>query len=135
MTMLYETLTTINPASITGLAFVSVYVDDFKQSADFYLNVLELEKQYDMGDESCFFSIGKDLGLYLEGGHRIRQTDPLTSRATFTLTVPSATALFTKLVAADIDIIDERPRKVGENKYWFQFFDPAGNIIEAFGEI
>ena len=131
--MLCDMATDIHPASVTGLAFVSVSVDDYKQCLDFYTNVLELEKRFDMGKESCFFGVGEECGLYLEGGHRIGQTDPLTSRATFTLAVPSAFALFGRLVEAGTEMIDEKPQKVGEGNYWFRFFDPSGNILEALG--
>ena len=130
----FETLTETEPTTITGVAFVSVYVDNFKEAFNFYTGLLDLTVQYEMGEEACFFAVGAESGLYLEGGHRYHQVDPLTSRSTFTLAVPSASALFEKLHSAGVRMIDKAPRKVGEGRYWFQFLDTSGNIIEAFGE-
>ena len=69
-TMEQQQLTTTETPSITALAFVSAYVDDFNKAYEFYTNLLGLTKKYDMGDEACFFGIGEHHGLYLEGGHR-----------------------------------------------------------------
>ncbi|MCE2503250.1 MAG: VOC family protein [Chlorobi bacterium] len=125
--------TDTDQALITGLAFVSAYVDDFDKAYDFYTNLLGLEKKYNMGDQACFFGIGDEHGLYLQGGHEVRQTDVSTVRSTFTLTVASTSEFFAKLKDAGVTIIDTAPVKVGEGHYWFQFYDPAGNVLEAFG--
>jgi predicted enzyme related to lactoylglutathione lyase len=46
----------LDSTKISGVAFVSVYVDDFKKAFKFYHLVLGLEKQFDMGDNACFFN-------------------------------------------------------------------------------
>lgn len=120
-------------SAITGIAFVSVYVDDFQAAYAFYADLLGLEKQYDMGSNSCFFKLGTDWGLYLEGGNNAQEVTPKSVRGTFTLSVPSAGALFTKLSEAGVSIIQQKPMDMGQGDFWFQFRDPSGNIIEALG--
>jgi predicted enzyme related to lactoylglutathione lyase len=116
-----------------GLAFVSAYVDDFDKAFTFYSGVLGLEKQYDMGPKACFFKLGKDWGLYLEGGSTLRATDPKSSRASFTLSVDSAGAFFQRLKEAGVETIQAEPMDMGQGDYWFQFRDSSGNILEALG--
>ena len=121
------------PATLTGVAFVSAYVDDFEKGYEFYANVLGLEKQYDMGDHACFFKLGEEHGLYLQGSNKTTELDPITSRATFTLSVASTSSLFAKLKAANVRTVEDEPMSVG-TMYWFQFYDPAGNLLEALGD-
>ena len=124
---------TATALEITGIPFVSSYVFNFEQAFDFYANILGLEKKFDMGDEACFFAITDEIGLYLEGGHQLSEKSQLVSRSTFTLQVPSASAFYDRLQQAGTTMIDDAPRKVGEDRFWFQFRDPSGNILEAFG--
>lgn len=120
-------------STITGIAFVSAYVDDYQTAYAFYADLLGLEKQYDMGTASCFFKLGSDLGLYLEGGNSAQEVTAKSVRGAFTLSVPSAGAFFTKLSEAGVSIVQEKPMDMGQGDFWFQFRDPSGNIIEALG--
>ena len=119
--------------TLSGVAFVSAYVDDFEQGYNFYANVLGLEKQYDMGEQACFFKLGENHGLYLQGSNKPRESHPSTARATYTLSVASASAFFAKLKAANVPTVEEQPMAIGE-WYWFQFYDPAGNLLEVLGK-
>lgn len=116
-----------------GIMFVSAYVDDFSRGYSFYAETLGLTKLYDMGEQACFFSLGPDLGLYLQGGCEAVKADPKHTHASFTLAVDSVHAFFAALKAADIEIVESEPMQVGDDHYWFQFFDPAGNLLEAAG--
>lgn len=121
------------PTMLTGIQFVSAYVDDFEKAYDFYANLLGLKKAYDMGDHACFFELGPDQGLYLQGENKINRSEPITAHASFTFGVPSAIALFDKLKKADVQTVEEQPIKMGEGLYWFRFYDTAGNLLEALG--
>lgn len=121
------------PAAITGIQFVSAYVDDFAKAYDFYADILGLKKAYDMGDHACFFELGPDHGLYLEGENKISRSEPIAAHASFTLAVSSTHALFAKLKEANVQTVEEEPMKMGENMYWFRFYDTAGNLLEALG--
>jgi predicted enzyme related to lactoylglutathione lyase len=118
---------------IKGIAFVLVYVDDFETSYKFYNEVLGLEKEYDMGKLACFFKLGADSGLYLQGGNKKNTIDDKTMRTAFTLNVPSASAMFEKLKAAGVKFVQKEPMDMGQENFWFQFYDPSGNILEILG--
>jgi predicted enzyme related to lactoylglutathione lyase len=126
------------PASVdsttpTGIELVTCYVDDYQKGYDFYHGVLGLEKGSDMGDNACYFKLGEDSGLYLEGGNQPIESGTKNVRASFVLKVGSAGALFEKLRAAGAPIVQSQPMNMGGDQYWFQFSDPAGNILEAVG--
>jgi predicted enzyme related to lactoylglutathione lyase len=133
MEMEVETVSGINATTITGVSFVSVYVDDFRAAFAFYSELLGLEKQYDMGENACFFKLGQDLGLYVEGGNTRGELKRDTARATFTFGVPSAGAMFEKLKSAGVKIAQNQPMDMGQGDFWFQFYDPSGNILEVLG--
>ena len=55
------------------------------------------------------------------------------TRPSFVLGVGSARALFDKLRQAEVPIVQSEPMNMGNEQYWFQFSDPAGNILEVLG--
>ena len=118
---------------VKGIAFASVYADDFDAAYRFYNEVLGLEKQYDMGNQACFFNLPDDTGLYLQGGNSMPEYSKDTGRAAFVLSVESASASHAKLKQAGVRFIHEEPVNMGGDNYWFQFYDPAGNILEILG--
>ena len=89
---------------IKGVAFVSAYVDDFETSYKFYNEVLGLEKEYDMGKLACFFKLGNDSGLYLQGGNSKVTFEAKTMRTAYVLSVTSAFAMFEKLKGAGVNL-------------------------------
>ncbi len=118
---------------VKGLAFASVYVDDFGRAFEFYEKVLGLEKEYDMGSAACFFKLPDNTGLYLQGKNKSASYKEDTMRAGFAFSVESAGATYDRLKAAGVGFIQNEPRHMGGEQYWFQFFDPAGDILEALG--
>ena len=85
-------------AKISGLWFVTVYVDDFQKAVEFYQDILALEKSHQPESDACFFAVGANPhGLFLQGGARAKTTKPEDSHASFVLTVESASALFQRL--------------------------------------
>lgn len=118
---------------IKGVAFVSVYTDDFDESYKFYSEVLGLKKRFDMGDMACFFAVPENTGLYLQGGNKRLEFDDQTMRTAFVFSVHSASAMWKKLNAEGIQLIHDEPMNMGAGDYWFQFYDPAGNILEILG--
>jgi predicted enzyme related to lactoylglutathione lyase len=118
---------------VKGLAFASVYVDDFEKAYRFYVDVLGLEKEYDMGSAACFFKLPDNTGLYLQGKNKPASYADDTMRAAFVFSVESAAATYERLKAAGVRFIHPEPRHMGGEQYWFQFYDPAGNILEALG--
>ena len=125
--------TTMNKTKIKKTAFVSVYVKNFEQSYKFYNEVLGLEKEFDMGELACFFKLGEDSGLYLQGGNKKIEYKADTMRTAFVLTVESASAMYEKLKAEGMRFVHKAPVQMGPKDYWFMFYDPAGNILEILG--
>lgn len=127
---------TLSPdaARITGMSFVAVYVDDFAKALEFYRDVLALEKTHDAESDACFFAVGANqYGLFLAGGARARATKAEDSHASFVLLVESAGALHQRLKLNGGRIVHDEPVDRGSGDYWFQFHDPAGNLLEALG--
>ena len=120
---------------VEAISFVSAYVDDYEQALRFYSETLGLEKAFDMSANSCYFKIGNDGGLYLEGGNTPVAMDSKSIRPAFTLKVGSASAFHRKLEQAGTVMIHRAPELMGNDHYWFQFRDPAGNILEALGGV
>lgn len=125
---------TTNPTSITGLGFVIVYVDDFDAAFEFYSEVLGLEKTFEPDSDSCFFAIGAiQYGLLLRGGLKSAKASPKSARASFVLMVESARKMYQKLRLNGVEMLHDEPMDMGEGDYWFQFRDPAGNVLEVLG--
>jgi predicted enzyme related to lactoylglutathione lyase len=118
---------------VKGLAFASVYVDDFEKTYRFYSEVLGLEKEYDMGSAACFFKLPDNTGLYLQGKNKAASYGEDTMRTAFVFSVESAKATHERLKAAGVKFIHAEPKHMGGDNYWFQFYDPAGNVLEALG--
>jgi predicted enzyme related to lactoylglutathione lyase len=123
----------MNEHKVKGIAFASVYVDDYEAAYKFYTEVLGLEKQYDMGTQACFFNLPDDTGLYLQGGNHMPVFSKDTGRAAFVLSVESAGASHARLKEAGVRFVHDEPMHMGGDNYWFQFCDPAGNILEILG--
>ena len=121
-------------AKITGMSFAVVYVDDFAKALEFYADILALEKTHVAEKDACFFAIGPNkYGLFLAGGARARATKPEDSHAGFLLLVESAGALHQRLKLNGVKLVHDEPMDRGEGDYWFQFHDPAGNLLEVLG--
>lgn len=121
-------------AKIAGMSFVAVYVDDYAKAVEFYRDVLALEKSHDAEPDASFFSIGANqYGLFVAGGARAKVTKPEDSHAAFVLLVASAGALFQRLRMNGVKTVQDEPMDRGEGDFWFQFYDPAGNLLEALG--
>ncbi|MCD4829137.1 MAG: VOC family protein [Candidatus Cloacimonetes bacterium] len=118
---------------IKGIAFASVYTTDFAVAYKFYSEALGLEKQFDMGDNACFFSLSDDSGLYLQGGNKPCEHNHDTQRCGFVLSVDSAGEWHGRLKAAGVRFVHDEPLHMGDENYWFQFYDPTGNILEILG--
>jgi predicted enzyme related to lactoylglutathione lyase len=119
-------------ANVIGIKSVMVYVDDYHRAYEFYSSVLGLVRSVEASDHACFFHIGDNkYGLYLEGGCTHASVDERSTRTSFTLEVNSAADLHAKLREAGVRLVHEAPQEMGHGYWWFQFRDPAGNIIEA----
>ena len=111
----------------------SVYAEDYDESYRFYNGILGLDEVNPMGDKACYFGIGEEQGMYLEGGYEPPEPGFDNAKATFTFQVASASQLFAKLRKNAIRTIQKEPMKMADDIFWFQCYDPSGNIVEFLG--
>ena len=122
------------PTQITGIGIACVYASDYHDAFRFYHELLELNDVQTMSENSCYFKITEKQGLFLVGGYTALQTNEKNVTTTFALSVVSAHAVFEKLKNAAIQTIQATPMQMSETIYWFQCYDPSGNVIEFIGE-
>ena len=119
---------------VIGTGFVVSYVDDFEPNFKFYSGVLGMEKSFEMTEQECFFRIGENkFGLLLCGGYKSRLNTGEFVQASYILKTESASAMHAHLKAHGAKIVQDAPVDMGENDFWFQFFDPAGNMLQMLG--
>jgi predicted enzyme related to lactoylglutathione lyase len=123
----------MDETKIKGITMGSVYAEDYGESYRFYNGILGLDEVSPMGDKACYFNIGKDQGMYLEGGFELLGADEKSAKASFTFKVESASKMFEKLKKKGVRMIQSEAMKMGENMYWFQCWDPSDNIVEFMG--
>jgi predicted enzyme related to lactoylglutathione lyase len=123
-----------NPTAIIGIGFVTIYVDRFDDAFTFYNEVLGLEKSFDVDEVSCFFTVGgNQYGMLLRGGVQKGKSKPESSHTSFVMMVDSASKMHQKLRLNGTKPVHDEPLDMGEGDYWFQFPDPAGNVLEVLG--
>jgi predicted enzyme related to lactoylglutathione lyase len=121
-------------SKITGIEMASIYATDFKESFEFYHNFLGLENYNEMGENAAYFTLPDDRGMYLVGKKERPQNVLKTARTTFAFDVESVFAMFEKLRAAGVETVETEPMDMGQGYFWFQAYDPSGNIIEFVGK-
>lgn len=120
--------------SIKGLATAAVYVADYQEALTFYQSTLGFKKMREMGPAACWGKLG-ELPLFIESGNAPRAVEKTNARVSFVLEVDDV-ASFHRQAKTGGYAIDQDLQSLGDGKtYWFLFRDPAGNILEAAGEI
>lgn len=125
--------------SILSVGMISIYASDYEVTRNFYTDILGLSDWNPMGDNACYIRFGvmadgNPYGMYIIGGRNpAREYHAMDSRATFALEVESAGKMFVKLQEAGVRLLQDEPMHMGSNWFWFQFLDPAGNVIEILG--
>ena len=118
---------------IKHISMGSVYAEDYDTSYRFYRDTLGLADVNSMGDNACYFELGNSQGLYLEGGFDPCRGAGKSAGTTFTFQVESAFDMFGKLKRKGVRTVQKEPMKMADNIFWFQCFDPSGNMIEFLG--
>lgn len=125
--------TTANNCLI-GLAFASIFVDDFIAAREFYTNLVGLTNSVEMGPTAAWFPLTGECGIYLLGGRTPLVLNNDVTHTSFCFEVPSAGQMFSKMKAAGVKLCAEELMDYGNGLYWFQCADPAGNLIEFLGK-
>lgn len=112
----------------TDVSCLAVFVTDYERAKAFYTDVLKFRVRVELGPDLCFLvSESGRVHIYLEGGY-----EPACARLGFFL--EAAAPIFDTyktLEAAGVQLLDEGPEQVGDDRYSFRFADPDGNIIEV----
>lgn len=123
----------MSDTAIAGVAMISVYASDFDASFQFYHVLLALEHWHPMGDSACYFTLPDERGMYLVGRCTPAHADIRSAHTTFAFEVASAQAMYRKLKAAGVELLQEEPVDMGQGYFWFQLYDPSGNVVEILG--
>lgn len=121
-------------SAVTGISFISCYVDDFNAALPFHTDILGLKDSRPMGSSSCFFRLPDGHGLYLIGGSAPAAIQTREVRSAIAFEVGSVGALVEKLQGAGAELLLDEPMRMNETTWWIQFRDPAGNLLEAMGD-
>lgn len=125
----------MDSTKITGINMGSVYAADYDEAFRFYNGLLGLGDSSPMGKKSCYFTIGEQ-GMFLVGGYESGSVSEKNIRTTFTFEVGSAIDMYKKLKDAGIKLLQAEPMKMSDEPkkiFWFQCYDPSGNIVEFLG--
>ncbi len=119
---------------VEKIAFALVYAEDSKKTIEFYKKYLGFKEDpaVKMDGDQIFGNIGP-VGLWIGGGYKKIQATEKDTRATAMLRVKSASQLFNRLKADAVRVFQEKPIKMNENAYWFQFADINGNVWDILG--
>ena len=117
---------------IKGFAFNLVYVDDMEKALVFYEKHFGFKKDFDMDDGSCWGKAG-DVALWIGPGYKRTDLTAKSTRTSVMYSVESAGSFFKQLKLDNVPTVQSEPQHMGKGDYWFQFMDPAGNILEVLG--
>lgn len=120
-------------AKIQGIGVITIYTDDYDKAIKFYSKFLGFEVKAKVGENGCWGTMGA-VNVYIEGGNTKVNIQPNSTRSSVALTVASAESTFNEFKSGGVELIQNEPQLIGEEDWWFQFKDPAGNILEIFGE-
>ncbi len=120
-------------AKIKEIAVATIYVDQYENALSFYSKFLGFEKKADMGPSSCWGKAG-NINMYIEGGNKKTDQSEKGTRVGIVLVVDSASEVFSEFKNGGVELLSEAPIEMSANEYWFLFKDPAGNILEIYGD-
>jgi predicted enzyme related to lactoylglutathione lyase len=111
-----------------------IYSHDLKKSIDFYKKYFGFEIERDLGQLSVYGKAG-NVNLWIIGGFKYCSTQGDTSHTSVVYYVEDIFLLFKKFKLDDVSTVQKEPVKMPNEMYWFQAFDPSGNILELVGEM
>ncbi len=120
-------------AKIQGIGVVTIYADNYDKAVEFYSKFLGFNLKAKVGEKGCWGTLGS-VNIYIEGGNLRTNQQKTSTRSSVALIVASADATFKEFQDGGVELLHTEPQLVGEEDWWFLFKDPAGNILEIFGE-
>ena len=117
---------------VTGFRFNQIYTDQLEPTLAFYEKHFGFKTEFTMKDGSVWGKAG-DFGLWIGGGYDRAPQGERQTRTSIMYSVKSSHAFFRQLKADQVETLQAAPLQMDETTYWFQFRDPAGNILECLG--
>jgi predicted enzyme related to lactoylglutathione lyase len=118
--------------TVKSINFASIYVDDYQKSFEFYTKHFGYEVKHPMGENASWGKAG-EAAIYIEGGNKISELTEKSVRTSVVFNVTSTSKFYNQLKSDNVSLIHSEPQHMGSDDYWFQFRDPAGNILEILG--
>lgn len=119
---------------IKDLMMNVIYSHDLEKAIEFYEKYFGFEIERDLGQSSVYGKSG-NIYLWIIGGFKYSSTQSDTSHTSIVYYVEDLFGLFKQFKLDDVMTVQKEPVKMPNEMYWFQAFDPSGNIIELIGEM
>jgi catechol 2,3-dioxygenase-like lactoylglutathione lyase family enzyme len=115
---------------------LAVYATDYERAKHFYTEVLGFDVRVEPGPDLSFLvSKSGKINIYLEGGYGPSSVDDRTARLSFFLEAEkSIFETYEDLKAAGVELLQDAPEQVGDDRFVFRLADPDGNLIEISGK-
>jgi len=111
-----------------------IYSHDLNESINFYEKYFGFEIEKDLGQLAVYGNAG-NINLWIIGGFKYCSNQDDTSHTSVMYYVEDIFDLFKQFKLDDVLTVQKEPIKMPNGMYWFQAFDPSGNIIELVGEL
>jgi uncharacterized protein YndB with AHSA1/START domain/predicted enzyme related to lactoylglutathione lyase len=118
---------------VLDFSFNLVYVDKIEPALAFYTKYLGFVKESVMEDGSCLGKAGP-VTLWIGPNFQKSKVNEDSVRTSIMYHIDSIFPLFQSLKSEGVKTIQDTPIEMKNGQFWFQFIDPAGNILEALGE-
>ncbi|MBT3784424.1 hypothetical protein HOF92_05550, partial [bacterium] len=116
-------------AKIKSLSFQLIYVEELQPAVEFYTKFFGFKKKFDMSGDQIYGTTG-DTEMWIGGGFKRTEQSADHTRSCTMMEIDSASRLFEAMKADGVKLYQESPVEMQDNVFWFQFQDPAGNILE-----
>ena len=120
--------------SIRDFAMNIIYSENLAETIEFYQKYFGFEIEKDLGKLSVYGKAG-NINLWIVSGFKYSDSQVNTSHTSIVYLVDDLFSLFKDFKLDGIDTVQEEPFKMPNDMYWFQAYDPSGNIIEIMGDL
>ncbi|GIW23386.1 MAG: hypothetical protein KatS3mg068_2393 [Candidatus Sericytochromatia bacterium] len=111
-----------------------IYCHNLNKTIEFYQKYFGFEIEKDLGQFSVYGRAG-NINLWIIGGFKYSSEQGNISHTSVVYYVEDIFDLFKQFKLDDVVTVQKEPIRMPNGMYWFQAFDPSGNIIEFVGEL
>lgn len=118
--------------TFTGIHFALIYTDKLAPTQAFYEKYFGFEKTDDFSDTEIYGTAG-EIEMWIGSEYKPTKMTEKSTRGTSMFGVESALDLFKAFKKDGVKTVHKKPVEMQPGAFWFQFYDPAGNIIDVLG--